>query len=290
MAKILIVGCGAIGYELANVLAESGHEVTGLKRNPPATHQEKFQYIKADITIAADLDVLTYDFEHVFFIVSADSRNENSYREIYGTGINNLIDKFAQSSISAPWIFVSSTSVYGQAKGEWVDEDSPALGSKDTSRAIVAAEQLLMALNPENVIVRFSGIYGPGREYLLRMARQAPTIQQNPPYFTNRIHQTDCVGVLAFLLEQRMAGVSLQQCYLVSDDEPAPLWDVISWLAETMSCSPPSPDNAVKDDTNMNKRCRNDRIKKLGYQFHYPNYKKGYRELINLVKQGKGHV
>jgi nucleoside-diphosphate-sugar epimerase len=283
MAKILIVGCGAIGYELANTLVEAGHDVTGLKRNPPPANQEKLRFVCADITSPTDLVALDTDFEHIFFIVSADSRNENSYHDIYETGINNLLNRLARSGSQAPWIFVSSTSVYGQTKGEWVDENSTTAPTKNTSLKIVNAEQKLMAHNPANVVVRFSGIYGPGREYLLRMAKQSPTIQQTPSYFTNRIHQRDCVGVLAFLFEQRLSGVSLEQCYVASDDDPAPLWDVMTWMTEKLHCNPPIA-KMTEDDCDMNKRCRNGRLKNLGYHFIYPDYKKGYLELIHPVK------
>lgn len=281
MAKILIIGCGALGYELAKQLAEAGHDVTGLKRNPPTVSQEKFKYFRADISSTQDLEKLGADFEHIFFIVSADSRNESSYHVIYDLGINNLINQFGKNNLQAPWIFVSSTSVYGQDQGEWVDEDSPTLPTKATSLEILKAEQKLIALNPNNVVVRFSGIYGPGREYLLRTAKQAPAIQKDPPYFTNRIHQSDCVNVLKFLFEQRLAGISLEQCYLVSDDDPAPLWDVISWMAEQIHCNPPTA-KMTGQDSDMNKRCRNDRLKKLGYRFKYPDYKVGYSELIGV--------
>jgi nucleoside-diphosphate-sugar epimerase len=282
MAKVLIVGCGSIGYQLAELLAKAGHDVTGLKRNPPTASNENVKFVCADISILQDLKVLDTDFEHIFFIVSADSRNENSYRDIYGTGIDNLLNKFAHARSQAPWIFVSSTSVYGQNQGEWVDEDSETKPNKSTSLKIVQAEKKLMAINSANVVVRFSGIYGPGREYLLRMAKQAPSIQQNPPAFTNRIHQRDCVGVLQFLFEQRLAGINLKQCYVASDDDPAPLWDVISWLAVQMQCDPPIAQIAGHD-SDMNKRCRNDRLKKLGYSFIYPDYKTGYLELVRTV-------
>jgi nucleoside-diphosphate-sugar epimerase len=280
MAKILIVGCGSLGYALAKILAEAGHEVTGLKRNPPSSNNEKFKLVRADITSATDLESIDTDFEHVFFIVSTGSRDENSYHDIYETGMDNLINRLAKIGSKAPWIFVSSTSVYGQSKGEWVDEGSVTLPNKSSSLKIVKAEEKLRLLNPANVIVRFSGIYGPGREYLLRMIKQAPLIQQDPPYYTNRIHQLDCVGVLVFLLEQRLAGVVLEQCYLASDDDPAPLWEVASWMAKQMQCKPPVA-KKEQPDCDMNKRCRNDRLKNLGYRFIYPNYKAGYSELIH---------
>ena len=174
---------------------------------------------------------------------------------------------------------MSSTSVYGQSNGEWVDENSIAQPENVTSQLIRQAEQKLMERDDNNIAVRFSGIYGPGREYLLRMAMQAPAIQQNPPYYTNRIHEQDCIGVLAFLLERRLAGVVLDQCYLASDDDPAPMWEVMSWLAEQMNCQPPAVKSVDKDCV-MNKRCNNQRLKALGYQFRYPSFKDGYLELI----------
>ena len=279
MANILIIGCGTIGTQLAHDLSTKGHQVTGLKRHPPETVSGNVDYFKADITAPGDLLDLPTDFDTLYFILSPDGRNEESYRAIYESGLNNLLNTFSLAGANPHWIFVSSTSVYGQSQGEWVDEDSIAQPANATSQLIRQAEQKLMDLNPDNIIVRFSGIYGPGREYLLRMSKQAPAIQQHPPYYTNRIHEQDCIGVLAFLLERRLAGAALEQCYLASDDDPAPMWEVISWLAEQMNCQPPAV-KRVDNHSDMNKRCNNQRLKALGYQFRYPSYKDGYLELI----------
>ena len=278
MAKILIVGCGAIGSELAGVLSAKGHDVTGLKRKPPQSAAGSANYIAADISLPTDLESLDSDFAEAFFIVSPDGRKEQSYRTVYETGLNNLLARLP----NAHWIMVSSTSVYGQTQGEWVDEDSVAEPDHITSRSIRQAEQRLMTLNPANIVVRFSGIYGPGREYLLRQAIQTPAIQHTPPYFTNRIHQRDCIGVLSFLLEQHLTGKTLAQCYLASDDAPAPIWEVMGWLADRLHCLPPTV-KAVGADASLNKRCSNARLKTLGYQFQYPGYKDGYLELIGAL-------
>ncbi len=117
MAKILIIGCGDIGSRLAQVLSDKGHQVTGLKRHPPDGNSN-INYVSADITKPAMLDGLPDDFEQIFFIVSADGRNEHSYRAIYETGLDHCLAKFPKQ----PWLLVSSTSVYGQSKGEWIDE------------------------------------------------------------------------------------------------------------------------------------------------------------------------
>jgi nucleoside-diphosphate-sugar epimerase len=280
MANILIVGCGDLGTRLAHVLSDKGHQVTGLKRHPPA-HDSRIRYVAADIASGLGLDALNADFDQLFFIVTPDGRNESDYRAIYEIGLHHLLTKLP----GCPWIFVSSTGVYAQSQGEWVDEDSPAEPEAVTNRLIRQAEQRLIESNPDNIIVRFSGIYGPGRESLLRMAAQSPAIQQEPAYFTNRIHQLDCVGVLDFLLEQRLKGSKLEPCYLASDDDPAPLWDITSWLAERMHCAQPVA-KAVDKNASMNKRCSNRRLKDLGYQFRYPDYKKGYAELIDKGRPG----
>ncbi len=279
MANILIIGCGSIGTQLAHNLAAKGHDVTGLKRNPPKLDVGEVNYFTADISLAYQLEELPLDFEFIFFIVSPDGRNKESYQAIYEIGLTNLIDRFVKEGASPNWIFISSTSVYGQSEGEWVDEESIAQSDNITSQYIRQAEQQLMDLNPQNIVVRFSGIYGPGREYLLRMAKQQSVIQKDPPYYTNRIHQQDCIGVLIFLLEQSLAGVTLKQCYLASDDNPATMWDVMSWLTEHLSCKP--PEVKVNDkEVGMNKRCNNQRLKTLGYHFQYPDFKAGYLELI----------
>ncbi len=182
MASVLIIGCGAIGTGLAMALGAQGHVVTGLKRQPPET-PSAIQYIKADIASAESINALDLAVDVVFFIVSADGRTEASYRSVYVDGLQNALAKFPKQT----WFFVSSTSVYGQSQGEWVDEDSPAEPNAITSQLIRNAERRVMAANPKNVVVRFSGIYGSGRGHLLRMAKQSPEIQQTPPYYTNRM-------------------------------------------------------------------------------------------------------
>jgi len=274
MAKILIVGCGAVGTLLATTLSANKHQVVGLKRTLPESHQGII-YITADISNRQQLDQLDNDFDYLIFMVSADSRTEASYRRVYQTGLDNILSRFQH----IPIFFVSSTSVYGQINGEWVDENSDTRPASITSQLICLAEQRVLAVNTNNIIVRFSGIYGPGREYLLRMAQQSESVQHTPPYYTNRIHQQDCVGVLTFLLEQHLSGVKLQSCYLATDNHSATLWEVMSWLKQQMNVAAPTMKN-LSEDAEQNKRCSNQRLQQLGYQFIFPDYQQGYSELI----------
>lgn len=270
-----MVGCGDIGNRVARALHQQGHQVTGLKRRPLDTPQP-FPVICCDIRSAESLSHLGKDFDYVVFIVSAGSRQAEAYQALYGTGLDNLLDHFAQVEKPPRWLMVSSTSVYGQQQGEWVDENSPTQPQSASSQWLLAAEQRIGAANPLNCVVRFSGIYGPGRDWLLRRSAQAEAIQQQPPSYTNRIHRDDCVAVLLFLLDKMQTGENLQSCYLASDNDPAPLWDVMCWIASQYS-HPAASGLILSSDAPQNKRCSNARLRALGYEFLYPGYREGYR-------------
>ena len=278
MSKTLIVGCGDIGYQLAITLCQKGHVVTGLKRRPfDAT--PPFEIFLADIRQPTSLQGLAVDFDTVVFIVSPDGRDVASYQTLFHNGLQNVLEHFAQAGSSPRVFMVSSSSVYGQQAGEWVDETSPTEPDSATARWLVAAERLLWQYDSAHCVVRFSGIYGPGRTWLLRRAASDEAIQQFPSSYTNRIHVEDCIGVVLFLLEKHWEGVPLQACYLASDDDPAPLWDVMLWLKRRMA--QPAPQALPhKDCAPQNKRCSNARLKALGYRFRYPSYQNGYDKLL----------
>ena len=233
----------------------------------------EISYFTADITLPAKLEDLPTDFDILYFIVSPDGRNEDSYREIYESGLNNLLNKFSLAGSNPHWIFVSSTSVYGQSRGEWVDEKSIAEPKYATSQLIGQAAKTDGSGPRKYRRTLFRHLW-PRSRVTVKNGRASTAIQQNPPYFTNRIHVQDCIGILAFT-EVRLAGAALEQCYLASDDDPAPLWDVMSWLAEHMNCQPPTVKSADIQCV-MNKRCNNQRLKALGYKFLYPGFKNGY--------------
>ncbi len=274
MANILVVGCGDIGYPVALVLHEKGHHVTAVKRRA-LSQPAPFPIICADIRRAEACLELPVDIDSVLFIVSPGSRQAEDYRLLYQVGLDNLLSHFDQANRAPRWFMVSSTSVYGQQHGEWVDEQSPTEPISETARWLVAAEQRLWQADALHCVVRFSGIYGPGRDWLIRRVAAGEPIQQQPPSYTNRIHQDDCVAVLVFLLEQYLAGVTLQACYLASDDDPAPLWEVMNWIAEQYAYPAP-PALSLPSESEQNKRCRNARLCALGYRLLFSSYRDGY--------------
>jgi len=117
----------------------------------------------------------------------------------------------------------------------------------------------------------------PGRERLLRQVATGEPVPYAPPLYTNRIHRDDCVGVLELLHRRALQGTALGPVYLASDDCPAPLGTVARGLARALGVPPPPP---LTGDRGQNKRCRNDRIRALGYRFRFPDWRSGYLPLI----------
>ncbi len=286
MAKILIVGWGDIGTRLGLRLLEKGHTVVGLRRKPRDIVHPQIKPFVADISSSEDLKSLDTDFDQVFFMIAPDRRDEACYRAVYHLGLSHLFSHFSQEERPPHWIFISSTRVYGEMQGEWVDELTPVSPKDVTGQLLHQAENWVRENRSDNIIVRFSGIYGPDRRRLLSLTQERVPIQRDPPYYTNRIHQEDCAEVLAFLFEARLAGKPLEQCYLVSDDVPVPMFKIISWIARQMKVSEviekPRAENKLQ-----NKRCRNDRLKSLGYQLKYPSYREGYLPLLSEMQKKK---
>jgi len=274
MARILIAGCGDIGTAAGRVLVIDGHEVVGLRRHPPAT-DNSIGYIKADLTELDELQDLDTDFDLVIYILTPDDRSEQSYRRVFEQGVNNLLDIFSRKNPDARFIFVSSTSVYGQSHGEWVDEDSLTEPAGITGQIILQAEKTVLSHGDSNCIVRFSGIYGRDRRRLLDIVARGGKVQYDPPSYTNRIHRDDCVGVLRFISNKMLGGVRVEPVYLATDDDPATRWDVYQYLAAKLGLEPPQA-ATLPHDADQNKRCSNRRLKQLGYEFSYKSYRQGY--------------
>lgn len=289
MARVLLVGCGDIGSGLATLLVARGHQVIAVKRSVPYRALPGVRYLTSDITKPDQVQRIPREVDQVFVILAPEERTESCYQTLFVAGLNNLLQHFAHAieersirrRATPHWIFVSSTGVYGQHRGEWVDEDSPTLPRGFNGRCLLQAEKLLQDQYPGATVVRFAGIYGPGRDRLINTVLQGIPVQYQPDYYTNRIHTEDCVHLLAHLLAQRLAGTTLKTCYVASDNAPAPLGEVVTWLAQQLGCAAPSAREATPISPTQNKRCRNDKVTELGYAFRYGDYQSGYRDIID---------
>ena len=279
MSRVLIAGCGYVGTALGLELSAEGHEVWGLRRGaaglpPPLVP------IEADLTHAGVLgQALEGRFDQVVYAASSDGRDERAYRDAYERGPQNLL-----AALAAPpsrLVFVSSTGVYAQSDGEWVDETSETSPTENSGRCLLAGEGVVRASGVDAVVVRFGGIYGPGRTRLMEKVRAGEArVPSHGPRWSNRIHRDDCAGVIRHLLELERPD----PLYLGVDHEPADLAEVQRWLAAELGA--PEPTVGGEDDAmssrrrRSNKRCDSSRLRASGYRFRYPTFREGYRALL----------
>jgi len=182
------------------------------------------------------------------------------------------------------WIgYLSTVGVYGNHDGNWIDETAPLAPTSRRSLERVEAESAWEALSERHgtpvALLRLSGIYGPGRNAFVNLERgTARRIIKDGQVF-NRIHVDDIAGSLRFL-----AGTNSGGAFNITDSEPAPPQDVVAYAAELMGVAiPPEIPFEEADLTPMgrsfygeNKRVSNQRIKALGYDFIYPDYKAAF--------------
>jgi nucleoside-diphosphate-sugar epimerase len=278
MARVLIAGCGYVGTALAARLAAEGHDMWTLRRSltPPP---RGVAGIRADLTDVDALRRLPPRLDSVFYTASADGTDDRSYRSAYVDGLRHLIAALDGHPIRR-MVFTSSTGVYAQSDGEWVDEGSPAEPAGFSGKRLLEGERLLRLARFPATVVRFAGIYGPGRARLLeRVRRGEASVPGGHPVFANRIHRDDCVGVLRHLMTLEHAD----PLYVAADEEPAETAVVLRWIAERLGVPPPNIDpfeDGSRYGRTTNKRVRSTRLLASGYRFRYPTFREGYGELI----------
>ncbi|GGC08721.1 NAD(P)-dependent oxidoreductase [Marinobacterium zhoushanense] len=267
--RILIAGCGDVGTALGLRLGAEGAEVLGLRRTInqlPAP----IQPIAADLASADGVPPLPA-CDYLVYCAAAKSRDPAVYRAVYVDGLRRVL-----SALPRPpkrLLLTSSTSVYSQDDHQWVDEFSPSLPDSTTGRILLESEQMALSAEFPATVVRFSGIYGPGRNHLLNQVRNGIVAPDTPIHYSNRIHRDDCAGILAHLIRLDRSGERLAPIYLASDDRPAPIAEVMDWLAQQTG-SQIIERQAVR--RGGSKRCRNLRIKASGYRFIHPDFESGY--------------
>lgn len=274
--KLLILGCGDLGRRLAGELAPLGYAVTGLRRHPPED-DGNLHYVAADTGDLKALEsIVAEGFDVILVTMTPSERGDEGYRKAYVQTCENLTAALkATGQTPRLLLYVSSTGVYGQSDGEWVDEQSPTEPNRDSGWRLLEAEQVIAKSGFNHCIVRFSGIYGPGRNRLLEQVRQGrATLSAR---YTNRIHADDAAGVLTHLVERQRRGEPIDNLYLASDNEPAPMAEVVNWLAMQLKV-----DEArfAPDQGQLGKRCDNRRLRATGYEFRYPDYRAGYLALL----------
>lgn len=275
---LLIVGCGDLGAAVAEYFVQRDWSVHGVRRSVAAI--AGVTMIAADVTQPESLSALrAIQADYVLIALTPGEFSDQRYRAVYVDGARNILQALDRTQIKRVF-WVSSTSVYHQNAGEWVDENSPAQPQAFSGARLLEAEQIIAASGLPHTVIRFGGIYGPGRARLLRQLRGGRRSVSQPPHYSNRIHRDDVVAVLQFLIEGAAHGIELQSLYLGVDTEPALMSDIEHWFADYLSLDYAALTADAPPARGGSRRCSSERLQALGFHFMYPTYRQGLPTLL----------
>ena len=267
--RVLIAGAGDLGGRIAARLSEHGCDVWSIARRArPAEPNLLSLDLSQPITCALpEVDWLVH-------CLSPAARDEAAYRATYVDSLHHLLDALPHTLRVA---FVSSTAVYGDHGGAVIDESASCTPGAFNGQVLLEAERLAAASAREALILRLGGLYGPGREALLRRVRSGEPIAIGPPpLYTNRIEIDDAAAAIAHLVGSDARGV-----FNIVDDAPAAQGDVLDWIADALSLPRlPRLQQPVAGD---NRRVSNARLRGGGVRLRYPDFRDGYRHVIEAA-------
>jgi nucleoside-diphosphate-sugar epimerase len=217
MPSALIVGCGYVGEALRKLLNEEGWLVHGVRRTGEDEHT-----IVADVSKGLNL---SRRYDYVFYLVSAGGYTEEAYTRAYVTGVSQTLAAVKNFAPPERFVYVSSTSLFAENSGGVVKETSPIEKTPFAKECLAQGEELVAESGLPFTVVRFSGIYGPGRSRLLDLVASGEARLRRQPTISNRIHQIDCAGVLKHVACLQKPN----SLYIATDSHPTSYNEVVLW-------------------------------------------------------------
>ena len=274
--SVLIVGCGFVGLPLARDFASSGwdtHATTASEASTAKLNQEQFRIYALDITDENGFQKLARrNFDVVIHCASSGRGAASDYEAVFLTGTRNLMGNLKCGN----FIFSSSTSVYAQTDGSWVDETSPANPSRATGQFLRATEDLVLSAG--GTVARLAGLYGPGRCVpLQKLLDDTAIIQGNGNRFTNILHQLDAAAALRFLAETKSSGL-----FNAVDNEPVAELEWFRYVCERLDkpIPPYGPRDLNRKRGWTSKRVSNRKLRSLGWEALYPTFREGLAAIL----------
>lgn len=276
---LLSFGHGYTAQALARRLAPLGWAITGTTRN--ADGRDAVRTSGAEPMIWPGEDIAPALDRATHLLISTAPTQEGD------PVLTALRAEIAEAAPRLRWVgYLSTTGVYGDHAGGWVDETTPLHPATRRGEARVRAEADWQAIPDLPLhIFRLAGIYGPGRGPFTKLRSGTARRIVKPGQLFSRIHVEDIASVLAASMERPDPGA----IYNVCDDDPAPPQDVIAHAAQLLGLPvPPTEDFETAEMTPMarsfyaeSKRVRNDRIKRdLGVTLRFPTYAEGLADLL----------
>ncbi len=283
MSHLMIFGAGYSGKAIARALQGKMDRISGTTRG-----EDNISTLQC-LAIAP-------------FIFDGETLNEDLRSEL--RGVTHLVQSIAPGASGDPLLrlchgdlkslmpqlrwaaYLSTVGVYGNHDGDWVDEETPCRPVSVRSKERVAAEEAWETAATEAgvalCVLRLSGIYGPGRNGLVNLDKGTARRLVKKDQVFNRIRVEDIGAATAFLIEKNASGI-----FNVTDDEPAPPQDVVTFAADLMGVEPPEEQsfktaelsNMARSFYGENKRVSNRKLTELGFRFAYPDYRHSLRQL-----------
>jgi nucleoside-diphosphate-sugar epimerase len=280
MSDMLVIGRGYLGARVADRYREAGWRVLATTRSE--SHAEEFRALGliplvCDVTDPSTLGALPAVALCVY-CVGLDRSSGQSMRQVYVDGLASVLDRLPPPG---KLIHVSSTSVYGQTGGEEVDEEAATEPQEESGKVVLEAETVLRSRFPRAILLRFAGIYGPGRLLRSRALRAGEPIMADPHRWVNLIHVEDGASAVLAAADRGHPG----EVYNVSDGHPVRRHDFFTLLAELLAAPPPRfvpPDpNTLPPHEQAHRRISNRKLcQKLNVCLNYPNYQIGLRASV----------
>lgn len=269
--SVLIAGAGALGQAIAQAMPRS-NQINLVRRNAAiSAASSNIHWIQGDLLDPASFAAAISKPDVVIFSASPDSRTLANYRAIYTDALGALINAFP----SARFKLCSSTAVYPTTRWhaeipapEPLDEHGETSPDDFNGEVLLEAEALL---REGDTALRLGGIYGPGRNYLLKLAQSGQPVVRKPGIFSNRIHLHDAASVIAKLTELPHAPPIVN----LIDHAPCPQFEVLDYLCAQLSL-PKLPARAPVDGESIGKRIVSCYHGQSWYALNYPSYVEGY--------------
>jgi len=255
--RLLLIGYGYLGREVARVFRDAGWEVV------PVSLSGGDDSIACDVADPESVKQLpATDF--IVHCAASGRGGGDAYQRVYVDGCRNLARAFP----GVPLLFTSSTSVYGQTDGSIVTEESPAIPDRETGRLLLDAENLTLAAN--GIVARLAGIYGPGRSVILKKFLSGEAVvEEDGRRFLNQIHRDDAARAILHLATIGSRGV-----FNVSDSTP--LSQLTCYQALSDLFSRPLPPSGPRDLNRKrgwtHKQVSNAKLRATGWQPDFPSF------------------